>query len=162
MVATAMTYIIRHVHFNPMIEQVTNQVLEPLMSMQDAFFEADLEHARDDTLKIIKDCVEEVAGLKDAASKNVKSQSQIHFEETIEQLRKLYRSYLAHESQHGKAVKSHADVLALLETKILPELLWDDTGVAEAAGVGLVRPQPGRTTCGSGVGQKRNRWFSFC
>ena len=59
------------------IAQVTNQVLEPLMSMQDAFFETDLEHARLDTLKIIKDCVEEVAGLKDAASKNVKSQSQI-------------------------------------------------------------------------------------
>lgn len=112
MVATAMTYIIRHVNFTSMIEQVTNQVLEPLMSTQDAFFETDLEHARHDTLKIIKDCVEEVAGLKDAASKNVKSQSQIHFEETIEQLRKLYRSYLAHESQHGKAVKSHADVLA--------------------------------------------------
>ena len=45
-----------------------------------------------------------------------KAQSQIHFEETIVQLRKLYKSYLAHESQHGKAVKSHADVLALLET----------------------------------------------
>ena len=48
----------------------------------------------------------------------------------IEQLRKLYRSYLAHESQHGKAVKSHADVLALLETDLPEEEL--DEKVLEA------------------------------
>ena len=37
---------------------------------------------------------------------------------------------MAHESQHGKAVKSHADVLALLETDLPEEEL--DEKVLEA------------------------------
>ena len=56
-----------------------------------------------------------------AAREKVMSQSQMHFQETIVQLRKLHKSYLAHDNQHAKAVKSHAAILADLEKDDLEE-----------------------------------------
>ena len=60
--------------------------------------------------------------------------SQIHFQETLKQLKLLYKSYVALDKQYSKAVKEHSEIVAELESEML-EGEEQDEKVVEASKV---------------------------
>jgi hypothetical protein len=125
-----MLHDVRHLADTPI-----NLALETLMPMQDAIFQGEKELVKDKTLNVFKKKIEDaIKGSSKAKAKNMLSHSQVHFRETLEQLKQLFKSYLALDEQYTRAVTSHTSILAELEGATLKDHELD-AKVAEASRV---------------------------
>ena len=120
LVRTVLSHVVDKLDYAELIDVSVNQVLNSLMPMQDAGLDVDLTQAKSKTLKVLQKCVQAASEFTPAAAqKNVLSHSQIHFQETLKQLKLLYKSYVALDKQYSKAVKEHSEIVAELESEML-------------------------------------------
>lgn len=135
LVRTVLSHVVDKLDYAEIIDVSVNQVLNSLMPMQDAGLDVDLTQAKSKTLKVLQKCVQAASEFAPAAAqKNVLSHSQIHFQETLKQLKLLYKSYVALDKQYSKAVKEHSEIVVELESEML-EGEEQDEKVVEASKV---------------------------
>ena len=131
----AMQHLIHTIDLTKLIERPVNRVISELMRLQDASQEVELKQVREKTLFVFEKHIDlAISGSLKKKVKNSYSQSQLHFRDTLEQLKKLHKSYLALDEQYSRSVDSHTTILATLESgKLDGEDL--DKKIAEATKV---------------------------
>ena len=113
----AMSIVRDNLDFTELIQEPVNLVLQELMALQDASHEVELKEIRAKTISMLENHIDEaVKGSSTLKAKNPLSQSQIHFRDTLVEMKKLFASFQALEKQYETAVDNHTVVLAELES----------------------------------------------
>jgi hypothetical protein len=131
-ISAVLAHYVLNIEVEPIIEESVNSVLSELFPLQDAMLEGDLKNAKENgglmVDKLLKHTVSE--------SKEKKlSQGQLHFQDTVEKLKKHYDSYLALDKQYQAAVASQSEYITMLENEELDEEEQDAlvTGASKAS-----------------------------
>lgn len=116
-----MSFVRDNIDLTALIQEPVNLVLKELMSLQDACQEVELKEVKEKMISMLENHVADALGSSKAKVKNPLSQSQIHFRDTLKEMRLLFKSFQALEKQYETAVYNHTLVLAELESGTLKD-----------------------------------------